>query len=249
MHASLIFIDPIMLKTKLLFCKRAVTISEYNKKYLVAKYGKEFSGKIDVIHCGIDLQAFEPKNEQKPFPPVILAVGQLVERKGFRYLLKACQILKQRGIIFSCNIVGDGEEMDLLREKIEEYGIDKLVNLLGREPQERVRKLLQEASIFTLPSIVTDFGGREGIPVALMEAMAMKLPVVSTRTVGIPELIENGKEGILVEERNAEELSSALEFLLKNPQTRNQMGIRGRNKVSKDFNLDHIPRAFKPIFK
>jgi glycosyltransferase involved in cell wall biosynthesis len=108
--------------------------------------------------------------------------------------------------------------------------------------------MLQEASIFTLPSIVTDFGGREGIPVALMEAMAMQIPVISTNSVGIPELIESGKEGILVTERNAEELASALEFLIKNPQTGIQMGINGREKILREFNLDNIPSAFERVF-
>lgn len=249
MHGSLIYLDPIMLKTKLQMSNKAVTISEYNKKYLISKYGKDLTKKIYVIHCGIDLQAFKPGDEKKSSPPVILAVGRLIEIKGFRYLLEAFRILRDKEKNFKGYIVGDGEEMNVLREKVKEYGIDRMVYLLGKQPQERVRELLQEASIFTLPSIVTNSGGREGIPVSLMEAMAMQLPVVSTKTVGIPELIENGKEGILVEQRNAEELSSALEFLLKDPEAGKQMGIRGRNKIYRDFNLEHIPHAFKPIFK
>lgn len=248
MHGSLIYLDPLMLKTKLQMCKKAVTISEYNKNYLMFKYGKDIAKKIYVIHCGLDLKAFNQANGKKSSPPVILTIGRLIEIKGIKYLLEAFRILKDKKMSFKGYIIGDGDEMNVLKTKIEEYGIDKMVQLLGRQPQERVRELLQEASIFTLPSIIIDSGGREGIPVSLMEAMATELPVVSTRTAGIPELIKNGEEGILVEQRNAEELASALEFLLRNPQTGMQMGIRGRNKIYRDFNLDHIPQAFKPIF-
>jgi glycosyltransferase involved in cell wall biosynthesis len=229
-------------------CKKAVTISDYNKKYLLSKYGEKFASKIDVIHCGISLQTFQPVETEKTMLPVILAVGQLLERKGMRYLVDACRLLKRKGMEFRCHIVGDGKELKLLTEMIVEYELTEFVILLGRQPQECVKKLLQEASIFVLPSIVTEFGGREGIPVALMEAMAMQLPVVSTKTVGIPELIENGKEGLLVEQKNPEELASALEFLLKSSEVRIEMGRRGREKVTQQFNIDHVPALFQDIF-
>lgn len=248
MHASSIFIDFHMLKTKLQMCKKAVTISDYNKEYLLSEYGEEFASKIDVIHCGINLLAFQPEENEKTMPPLILAVGQLVERKGMCYLVDACRLLNKKGMEFQCHIVGGGKEMKLLMEKVHKHRLGEVVVLLGRQPQERVKKLLQEASIFALPSIVTKFGGREGIPVALMEAMAMQLPVVSTKTVGIPELIENEKEGLLVEQRNPEELASALEFLLKNSEVRIEMGRRGREKVAQQFNIDYVPALFQDIF-
>ena len=122
------------------------------------------------------------------------------------------------------------------------------VLLLGRKPQERVKTYLQQASIFALPSIITDEGGREGIPVALMEAMAMKIPVVSTNTVGIPELIEHEKEGLLVEQKNTHQLTSALEFFLKNSEARLKMGRQGRQKVEQHFNIAHVPALLGPIF-
>lgn len=248
MHASNIFIDHHMLKTKLQMCKKAVTISNYNRKYLLSKYREQFAGKIDVIHCGISLQDFEPGASEKTLPPLILAVGQLVERKGFRYLVDACHILKESGVEFHCDIIGDGREMESLKAMIGNHGLGNVITLLGRQPQERVRKLLRKASIFALPSVVTNSGGREGIPVALMEAMAMQIPVVSTTTVGIPELIEHGKEGLLVEQKDAEQLASALHFLLKSPRDRIAMGTRGRKKISAQFNIDHVPQLLQGIF-
>jgi glycosyltransferase involved in cell wall biosynthesis len=248
MHASLIFVDPLMLRTKLLMCKNAVTISRYNKRYLTIKYGDQLASKIKVIHCGINLKEFQKVQKEKTDSAVILAVGQLVERKGFQYLVDACHIMKQRGIDFKCYLVGEGEERNLIQDRVTLHKLENEFILLGRKPQENIRDLLQEAAVFVLPSIVTDKGEREGIPVALMEAMAMELPVVSTKIVGVPELIEDGIGGLLVEQRNAEQIASALEYLLKNPQISKEMGMHGREKIRQEFNIDHVPHLFKAIF-
>lgn len=248
MHASSIFTDHIMLKTQLLACRKAVTISDYNKRYLIDTYGNEFKDKIEVIHCGIDLQAFHPPVSEKPSPPIILAVGQLVKRKGFDYLVKACEKLKANKNEFQCWIVGDGPERQRLEQIVKQGDMRQDVLLLGRKPQELVKTYLQQASVFALPSIITDEGGREGIPVALMEAMAMQIPVVSTHTAGIPELIEHEKEGILVEQKNTHQLVSALEFFLKNSEARLKMGQQGRRKVEQHFNIAHVPGLLDPIF-
>lgn len=248
MHATLIFTDPILLETKLHRCRRAVTISRYNRDYLWEKYGSHLAGKIEIIRCGVDLDAFHPPPGIRPIQPVILGVGQLAERKGFRYLVKACGLLQERGLAFDCRIVGDGEERNLLREIIEAEGLTESVQLLGRQPQEKVRLLLREAEVFVLPSIVTDWGGREGIPVALMEAMATGIPVVSTKTVGIPELVSHGSEGLLVSQKDPITLAEALARLLQNHEECVAMGARGRKRVAAEFNLSHIPDRFRSVF-
>jgi colanic acid/amylovoran biosynthesis glycosyltransferase len=248
MHGSNIHLDPLMLKTKLSFCKRAVTISQFNRKFLLDKYGSEYGEKIDVIHCGIDPHMFRSQPRVSDGPSVVLAVGRLIEIKGFRYLLEACRMLKESGLKFSCLIAGDGEDMEMLSGKCIEFGIGNVVTLLGSRSHQEVLRLLQDASVFVLPSIVTEKGGREGIPVALMEAMAMELPVVSTRSAGIPELVGDGREGLLVEHSNASELASAIGFLLRNPDVGKKMGKMGREKVKKDFNIADVPGKFHPVF-
>ena len=109
------------------------------------------------------------------------------------------------------------------------------------------QQVLRGASIFVLPSVFAEDGKRDGIPVALMEAMAMELPVVSTRLVGIPELIEHMKEGLLVEQKNPVELSFAIETLLKDGNSRKEMGRQARLKVMREFNIHHVPQQFYPI--
>jgi len=135
-----------------------------------------------------------------------------------------------------------------LNSKSSSVRVDDIVVFLGRQLQEKVLKLLEATTIFCLPSIITDKGGREGIPVALMEAMAMELPVVSTRTVGIPELIEHQREGLLVPQKDPVSLASALEKLLDNKELRIAMGSAARKKVMKDFNIANIPKSFETIF-
>ena len=248
MHASNIYINPIMLGTKMNSCKKCITISKYNKKYLIEKYGRHLDKKIHIIHCGIDTEEFQASNEKKDTPPMILAVGQLTERKGFFYLLRAAALLRKKKIEFTCNIIGDGEEREKLITETSRLHIEDKVHFLGRLPQETVKKYLNRASIFVLPSIITSSGGREGIPVALMEAMSMQLPVISTKTVGIPELIENGHEGFLVAEKNPIDLAEALERLLTDLELRSKFGINARWKVIKEFNIANNSLLFKSIF-
>ncbi len=253
MHASLIYVDPLILGTKLLRCKSAVTISKYNKDYLISKYGRSFDRKIKIIHCGINIDAFYcPGGITKIVPPVVLAVGQLTGRKGFYYLLEACSILRDSNILFYCciigdDIIGDGEK-EILMEKYISLKLTDCVTFMGRQPQDVVKENLLKASIFVLPSIVTSAGMREGIPVSLMEAMAMKLPVVTTKTVGIPELVENGKEGFLVDQKNSQQIACALKRLIENDALRIRMGQKGREKIEKAFNISNIPSLFDDIF-
>jgi len=247
-HASNIFIDPIMLGRKLLISKKVVTISQYNKQYLLKKYGENLEGKIHIIHCGIDIEEFRPQAVSKKSVPIILAVGQLTERKGFSYLLEACKIIKGKGYLFKCYIVGDGEDRKILKNQYMSLGLEDVVTFLGRKLQDEVRSLLAKSSIFCLPSIITEKGGREGIPVALMEAMAMEIPVVTTNTVGIPELVEHQTEGLLVPPQDPGALAEALEILLNNKVLRSAMGKAARKKVINDFNIANIPGEFRSIF-
>lgn len=249
-HAADIFVDPILLREKIAAASFVVTISEYNRRYLVSLVGDNgVADKIHIVHYGLDIGQFTPDPNQKPNAiPVLLTVGRLVEKKGLRYLIKACHILAERGRDFKCYIVGQGPEEPMLRELIAQWGLAGQVHLLGAMPQERVREWLQRADIFVLPCVVANDGDQDGIPVVLLEAMAMKIPVVSTSLSGIPELVENGINGLLVPPADGVALAEAIDELLMNPGQRARMGVLGRDKVLEEFNIQGSAQRLLALF-
>jgi len=234
-HALDIFVYPYLLKEKKEKAKFISTISSYNKQFLKKGYEID-SNKIEIVHCGIDIDRFRPdKMNHDDFN--ILSVARLVEKKGLDYLIDSCYLLKQRGIDFKCILVGGGPLERTLSCKINEFGLKNVVRMDGNLPQSQLDDLFRKADVFILPSIITENGDRDGIPVSLMEAMSMEIPVISTRVSGIPELIENGISGLLVEEKSSEELANAVTRLLDDPRLRAELGENGRKRIINDFNL------------
>src|SRR5262249_1973240 len=135
-------------------------------------------------------------------PIQIVSVGRLLEKKGLCYLVDACKVLADRGQPFQCRIAGDGPLGDELRARIEHHGLSDQVCLLGPLEQSQIINLYQNSDIFVLPCVVASSGDRDGVPVVLMEAMACKLPVVTTPIAGIPELVRDRESGLLVAERD-----------------------------------------------
>lgn len=166
---------------------------------------------------------------------VILSVGQLMERKGYIYLIRACQILKTRSCDFCCRIVGEGPLRKELEEEIHRLGLDDEIELVGALPQEEVIQQYEQANIFALPAVLAESGDRDGIPNVILEAMAMELPVVSTWHSGIPEVIEDGKNGLLVPPGDPSALADALAELLTHREAAQQMGCEGRRTVVDRF--------------
>ena len=166
-----------------------------------------------------------------------MTVGRLDEIKGFRHLVDACQLLASRSVPFQCHVIGEGPLRDELQGRIDAAGLTGRVTLLGARKQEEVRGFLGRASMFVLPSVVTSRGDRDGIPVALMEAMAVGLPVVSTRVSGIPELVDHGRSGLLAEPGDASGLAHCVEQLIADPAAAREMAIAARRTVEREFDI------------
>ncbi len=213
-----------------------VTVSDYNLRHLSKLAGSRHAGKLRRLYNGIDLKRFHPskaRHTQNHF----LAVGRLVEKKGFAYLIEACRYLEGRGHHFRCTIIGDGPQREALSRQIKDTGLANVVSLVGEKSQQQVMSAMENACAFILPCVVSSTGDRDGLPTVLLEAMAMGLPTISTRVAGIPEIIDNGKTGILVNPESAGELCEAMEGLLLNPELQLQMGSAGRQKAERDFDL------------
>ncbi|NYS28613.1 glycosyltransferase [Pantoea sp. WMus005] len=196
--------------------------------------------KIHVTRMGIEPEKFNFKPRQAFQTPLrIVSVARLTEKKGLDVAVKASAILKQRGGQFQYTIIGNGDQDEMMRDFIAREGMEDCVSMPGFKPQEEIRRALSEADIFLLPSKTAADGDMEGIPVALMEAMAVGLPVVSTFHSGIPELIENNVSGWLVEEDDPEALAETLLKLSQGEVDVAPVVAAARHKVETEFN-QHI---------
>lgn len=251
-HAHDIFIPNLsdLMVEKFNRAKFAVCISEYNKKYILEKYPKVVPGNIKIIHCGIDIATLSPGTKQGDKNFTILAVGRLVEQKGFNYLLQACEQLSRRqGLNFVCNIIGEGKDRQELEELIAASGLTEVVHLLGAMEQKAVINAVKSADLCVLPCVVDKNGSIDGIPVVLMEAMVMGIPVISTKLSGIPELVKDGA-GILVEPEDVNGLSAAIERIFRlRDEAREEMGKRGKAIVEQEFNLEKEVQKLANLYK
>lgn len=251
-HAKDIYINSIdqkLQRDKLNRAQFVVTVSDFNKSHLeelVIKAGhssieNRSDGQpvaIRRLYNGIDLGQFQPGPARaQANPPLILSVGRLVEKKGFEDLVRACAHLHERGLNFRCEIIGKGPREAALKELIASLGLTGIVRLAGPRPQDEIVSSYREATVFALPCVVAEDGNRDGLPTVLLEAMAMGLPVVSTRLTGIPEIVEHGSSGLLVPEHDPAALAAALGELLNDPARRASMGRLAMDKVSREFDL------------
>jgi colanic acid/amylovoran biosynthesis glycosyltransferase len=221
-----------------------VCISEYAKSQLMALVAPAHWQKLHVIHVGLPVDQFDPVDQRAPAEnPTILCVGRLVPEKGQAVLLEAVAHLIDVGYDLRVTFVGDGPARPELEAMVERLGLAGQVSFVGAVGQEEIRELYSTASLFCLPSFA------EGIPVALMEAMAMRCPVVSTRIAGIPELIENGDTGLLVSAGAVDELTQALRRLLDDETLSHGLGSRARAKVLSDFNIDTTVPGLVTLFR
>ena len=235
-HAHDIFLEDQMLAPKLRESAFSVAISEFNREYLAQRLGAKATRGMRIVHCGIDPAVFAFRPEGRD-PRRILAVGRLDAIKGFAHLVDACALLRDRGVDFTCDIVGSGPLGGELAARIGQLALEGHVRLGGARKQEEVREMLAAAGVFALPSVVTPRGDRDGIPVVLMEAMACGLPVVSTRVSGIPELVRDGVTGLLADPGDPEQLADCLQRLIERPAHGAHLASRARAAVERDFDI------------
>jgi len=242
-HAHDIFIRHNLLRRKIKAARLVRVISEFNRDYLAELYPKECLGKLLTIHVGIEPDCYLspiPSSEKPAVErPALLCVAALEPYKGLDILVRACRILKERGRTFKCSVVGSGPQRDSLTQLVRSHDVGDVLEILGAQEEHEVARLMARATIFVLPSIIARNGQMEGIPVALMEAMAAGLPVIASRLSGIPELVEHDVTGLLVEPGDHETLAEAVERLLNDADLRRRLGESGRQRVERKFRLDH----------
>jgi glycosyltransferase involved in cell wall biosynthesis len=241
-HGSDLHRDRHMLREKVAEAAFVVAISDYNKAIILSACQGEYRDKVTVIHCGVDTEVFRPHPNMTPYekgesPFAVLCIGTLHEVKGQAVLIEACRVLSGRGINVVCHFVGDGPDRSMLAESATKAGISDKVYFHGRQKQEKIAQLLQNADVLVAPSVPTSDGRREGIPVVLMEAMSSGVPVIASNLSGIPELVLDEQTGLLFPPGDATALANAIERYYHDAALRKRLGQLGREKVVGEFDL------------
>lgn len=236
-HAHDIYLEDHLMNDKLRSAAFVATISRFNREYLRRRYPAAGKARIEIVRCGVprrpatDTPARESRN-------VVLSVGRLDEIKGFPVLLEACRQLRDAGLDFTCQVIGEGPQREQLQESIRRHRLGGCVELLGAQPSQVVNRKLAQARLFVLASQQSRAGNMDGIPVALMEALAAGTPVVSTRVSGIPELIEDQRTGLLVPPADPDALARAIHTMLHDEALRRRCAEAGMRKVREEFDAD-----------
>jgi colanic acid/amylovoran biosynthesis glycosyltransferase len=213
-----------------------VTETDYSEKFLRERFPEPVD-RIHRIYNGLNLGEFGHANFSAD-PPLIVAIGRLIAKKGFANLIRACALLVEHRRSLRCEIFGEGPLESQLRGQIEESGLKEFVQLPGAKPQHEIRKRLVRASVFVMPSVPEVGGGMDNLPTVIMEAMATGLPVVSTRIGGIPEMVVESETGFLVEPDDPMALADAIEKVINDRSLGERLGQAGYERAEKLFSIE-----------
>ncbi len=242
-HANDIF-SPRQFETgldKLVDSARAiVTETDYAARFLRARFPHR-ADRVHRIYNGLDLGEFG-RADFSATPPLIVAVGRLIPKKGFNDLIRACVLLAQRGKSFRCEIVGEGPLENELRRQIDELGLQDNAVLSGAQPQSQLRQRLAAANVFVLPSVIDPDGGMDNLPTVIMEAMATGLPVVSTNIGGIPEMVIENETGFLAQPGDAMAMADAIERVISDRFLAARLGHSGYERARTLFSIENNVR-------
>jgi glycosyltransferase involved in cell wall biosynthesis len=245
-HGSDEFVDPVghRLAAKVAAARFVCAISNYGRSQIMKACDYTEWPKIEVARLGIDPESFAPAPvRERPVPFEVICVGQLAPAKGQHILLAAVQSLVHDERQVLLRLVGDGDDRAGLEADAAARGIDDRVVFEGSVNQDRLRALYQRADACVLPSFA------EGVPVVLMEAMSMGIPCVASRITGIPELIEDGVHGLLVDPSDSALLAAAIARLMGDATLRRRLGAAARTRVMERYDLARNTRHLAEIFR
>jgi glycosyltransferase involved in cell wall biosynthesis len=217
-----------------------VTETDYAAQFLRGRF-TERADRIHRIYNGLDLAEFG-RADFSSTPPLVIAVGRLIAKKGFANLIRACGLLAERGKSFRCEIIGEGSLEKELRAQIEELDLQRRVALPGAKPQREIRQRLAAANVFVLPSVVDPQGGMDNLPTVIMEAMATGLPVISTNIGGIPEMVVQDETGVLVQPGDPVALAGAIKKIIDDSQLAQRLGQAGYERARDFFSIEQNVR-------
>lgn len=250
-HAMDIFkthLSSAALARKIEYARFVVTISEFNRA-LLGEVAPDCASKIFRIYNGIDLDWFTPGDKKPEGTFTFLCVARLVEKKGHAILFEACRKLVERGVSFQCQVVGKGRLRAPLQEQIREMKLGDHVKFLGPLRSGEVLERFRGAHASVLPCVEGSDGNKDGLPVSIVEALACGVPVVTTPMTGIPEVVEHGKNGLLVPFRDADRLADEMERLVKDADLYEGLRARARPSVASAFDMHDTITQLEELFR
>jgi len=229
---------------KIAGAKFVIAISSFGKSQLFRFASYEDWKKIKIVHCGVDKSYIE--NSPRPIKDTnnFVSIGRLHEQKGQGVLIEAIKILKDKGREFTVQLLGDGPLREELEEEVAKLGIQHYINFVGWANDEQIKEHLTNSKAMLLPSFA------EGLPVVLMESLAMGRPAITTKIAGIPELIEDNETGWLVTAGSAQEFAEKIETVMDlDLETLEKIGSNGREKVLEQHNINIESQKLKILFE
>jgi colanic acid/amylovoran biosynthesis glycosyltransferase len=223
-----------------------VAVSDFGAKWLSGRF-PEFAQKIHRIYNGLDLSLFKPAAPITE-PLQLVSIGRLIEKKGFQYLVEACDVLRGKDLKFRCLIIGDGQEHGRLQELIRQYRLSDVVRLTGSLPQTELTSILATSSIFVFPAIHDHSGDSDNLPTVLIEAIASALPVVATDIAGIPEIVRQNENGLLVPEKNPIQLADAISRIAADIHLSSRFRGASRRIAEEKFALSNTVGQLRTLF-
>jgi len=239
-------VEPDDLRRKLRDAAAVVTISDMHLDYLRETFGP-LADKVRRIYNGLDLEEF-PYRAPRDRAPVIVAVGRLIEKKGFGDLIEACALLAERGRSFRCRIIGAGILRAELAAQIERLGLIGSVELVGPVCQSEVRREIECAAVLAAPCVIARDGDRDGLPNVIQEALALGTPVISTDVAGIPEVVRDEETGLQAPKHDPPALAAALERLLGDSALRCRLASAGRQLIEEEFDIHKTTAVRRGLF-
>lgn len=238
LHAGIdLYKDTPFMREKLLYADNVITCCDFNIQFICDQFQDIFpliQRKLYVHHHGLDFDAFPYKLDGRPSRR-ILAVGRLEKQKGFDYLLHAVHRLRCRNLDVEVELVGEGTESEALKGLAQELRITDKVRFRGWLTLDEVRNAMQQATIIAHPS--PDLG--DGVPNVIKEAIALGTPVIASNVAGIPEILDNGRCGVLVPPKDVKALADAIELLLADKVMQRKYADAARDHAEKKYDLWH----------
>jgi glycosyltransferase involved in cell wall biosynthesis len=248
-HARDIYDTPSGLPEKMRAAALVVTCTGYNVTWLRRLAPDVPAARVQLAYHGVAMDAFRARGAPAGDHPVVLAAGRFVDKKGFDVLVSACRILRDRGLDFTCRIVGDGPLGASLAALVQQAQLQQVVELPGWIPPAGMVGAFRDASVFVMPSRVSAGGDRDGIPNVILEAMAAGLPVVATGVSGIPEAVRHGESGLIVPPDDPAALAEAIGRLVRDPARARALGEAGERHVRERFDLAVSSARLAALFR